>query len=496
MHNKPINVILIISDTFRYDCLEGTFTVRNKCVKVPNLKSLARQSAYFTRAYIASFPTVPNRHDILVGRYTFTYYGWAPLPKNEVVLPEILRKERGYTSMMIADTPHILKDGFNYDRGFDGWIWIRGQENDRYRTDPIEVKLPCSPEKLRNVDTTIQHLRNNALRQFEEDWIPAKTATEAIRWLERNYKRAFFLYVDFFDPHEPWDPPKWYVDMYDPGYQGEEVIYPVYGPCDYLSKDELEHCRAMYAGEVTLVDHWIGKILEKVDELGLYENTAIIFTSDHGFYLGEHGLIGKSIIMGKYHGSAPLYEEIVHIPLVIRLPDCIDGGKHIKVDELAQPPDITATILDLAGIDYKKYGIQGVSLLPYIKGERKGLREVAISSPPLIHGVSGGLRPTITTKEWALILASAETPALEKVEYTMMVDGVPRILRPFGKIDTELYNLINDPKEEHNVIDEHLDVARRLHKEFIAFLRKLGTNEQYIKPFLNCKRLGSIQLKV
>ncbi len=440
---------------------------------------------------MASFPTVPNRHDILTGRYTFTYYGWAPLPKNEIVLPEMLRKN-GYISVMIADTPHILKDGFNYDRGFDAWIWIRGQENDRYRTDPIDVKLPCSPEKLRNVSTTIQHLRNNALRTFEEDWIPAKTANEVIRWLERNYKRKFFLYIDFFDPHEPWDPPKWYVDMYDPDYTGEEVIYPAYGPCDYLSKEELEHCRALYAGEVTLVDKWIGRILEKIEELGLYENTAVIFTSDHGFYLGEHGLIGKSIIMGKYHGLAPLYEEVAHIPLLIRLPDSLDGGKYVPVNELAQPPDITATILDLAGIDYKSYEVQGESLIPYIQGEKKGLREIAISCPPLQHGVRAGLRPRITTMEWSLILASAETPALEKEEYTMMVDGVPRVLRPFGNIDTELYNIMNDPKEEHNLINEYPEIARNLARKFIEFLRQLGTKEEYIRPFLNCKRIGRI----
>ncbi|RLF22751.1 MAG: hypothetical protein DRN15_08265, partial [Thermoprotei archaeon] len=309
---------------------------------------------------------------------------------------------------------------------------------------------------------------------------------------ERNYNsgRNFFLYVDFFDPHEPWDPPKWYVDMYDPDYKGEEVIYPAYGPCDYLTEDELEHCRALYAAEVTLVDKWIGRILEKVEELGLYENTVVIFTSDHGFYLGEHGLIGKSIIMGKYHGLAPLYEEVAHIPLLIRLPDPIGGGEHVVIDELVQPPDITATILDMAGIDYKKYGVQGESLLPYMKNKRRGLRKIAISSPPLIHGVASGLRPTITTRRWSLILASAETPALEREEYTLIVDGIPRVIRPFGVIDTELYDVLKDPKQEHNVIERYPEVAEELHKKFIDMLRRLGTKEEYLKPFLRCKRIG------
>jgi len=487
--SSQFNVILVISDTFRHDLLFGKFEVKDGVkARTPNLDKLARSSTVFTKAYHASFPTVPHRHDLMAGKYTFTYSDWEPLPRGELVVQEILQKA-GYTTMMIADTPHILKDGFHYDRGFNGWVWIRGQENDRYRTDPVEVQLPCSPEKLRNVETTVQHMRNNALRRFEEDWIPAKTATEVVRWLERNYSRRFFLYVDFFDPHEPWDPPRWYVDMYDPGYEGEEVTYPVYGPCDYLSREELVHCRAMYAGEATLVDKWIGRILEKVEELGLLENTALIFTSDHGFYLGEHGLIGKSIIMGEHHGFAPLYEEVTHVPLLVRLPDSLGRGVS-KVDELVQPPDITATILDLAGVDYRAY-TQGSSLLPLLRGEKVEWRDFAVSTPSLIKGARGGLRPTITTKRWALILAPTETPPLEEVEYTMVVDGVPRILKPFGKVTTELYDLERDPRQEKDVLEENVEVARELRDKFVKFLRELGVSSEIIKPWLKCKRIDS-----
>jgi arylsulfatase A-like enzyme len=145
--------------------------------------------------------------------------------------------------------------------------------------------------------------------------------------------KPFLLYVDFFDPHEPWDPPRWFIDALDPGYSGEEVIYPVYGPSNYLTLDELEHIRALYAAEALLVDKWINRLIEKIEELGLFEDTAIIFTSDHGFYLGEHGLVGKSIIVGGYQGYAPLYEEVAHIPLIIKLPDRL-GVKHREVSEL------------------------------------------------------------------------------------------------------------------------------------------------------------------
>ena len=496
--NKP-NAILIVSDTFRHDLLEG-FSVRGRKVKTPSLSALASQSAVFKRAYAASFPTVPNRHDLLTGKFTFTYSDWEPLPRGEVTLPTMLKKA-GYLSMMIADTPHILQNGFNYDRGFEGWVWTRGQENDRFRTSPREVKLPCDPAKLRDVETTLQHLRNNAGREKEEDWIPVKTAIEAMHWLEENRSNEpFFLYVDFFDPHEPWDPPRWLVDALDPGYTGEEVIYPLYGPSDFMSEDEIEHVRALYAAEALLVDKWIGRLFEKVVELGLLDRTSMIFTSDHGHYLGEHGLIGKSVVMGKYHGYAPLYEEVAHVPLLIRLPDGAGVG-HSEVEELAQHPDITATVLELAGLNPGDFGVQGNSLLPQAigegeregegegEGERQGgkdKRKIAVTCPPIVHGVSGGLRPTVTSlDDWSLIMAPfpPQDQALGEIAYTMIVDGKQRVLRPFGEVKTELYDLGEDPGQSIDLAKERPDLVERLHGEFLAFLRSLGTPEERVKPF-------------
>ena len=242
---------------------------------------------------------MPNRYELLTGRYVCTWTrGWEPLPKNETVLSEALGAE-GYASMLVLDTPSLLRDGYNYDRGYDAWEWIRGQEGDRYRTSPLHVDLPCSPEKLRtnpgNPDGTIvQYLRNVSIRHSEDDYFPPQTFSAALRWLKENASRErFFLHVDTFDPHEPWDPPKHYVDLYDPGYTCEEVIYPRYGSTDILSAAELHHCRALYAAEITMVDRWLGKLLQAVDDLGLRKTTAIIFISDHGFVLGEHGWIGK-----------------------------------------------------------------------------------------------------------------------------------------------------------------------------------------------------------
>ena len=118
-----MNIIEIVSDTLRRDYL-GCYGI--SWVHTENIDSLAEQSIIFDRSYIASYPTVPMRHDLFTGRYTFTYSGWEPLPRNEVILSQTLR-QAGYTTMLILDTPHMIENGFNYERGFDGWNWIRVQ---------------------------------------------------------------------------------------------------------------------------------------------------------------------------------------------------------------------------------------------------------------------------------------------------------------------------------------------------------------------------------
>ena len=473
-----MNVILIVSDTFRRDHL-GCYG--NGWIRTPNLDGLAEESVVFDKAYAASFPTVPHRMDLVTGRYTFTYSSWRPLPKDEVVLADILR-EAGYVTMLIADTPHILKDGYNFDRGFDGWVWIRGQENDRYITDPVDYRFPCSPEKLRSPDRTVkQYLRNVSRRKYESDYFVAQTMIEAAKWLERNRKHErFFLYVDTFDPHEPWDPPRWYVDLYDPGYEGEEVFYPAYGPSDYLTSSELKHLRALYAAEATMVDRWIGFLLSRVKDLGLWDETAIIFTTDHGFYLGEHNLVGKSMITPEAQGMVPLYSEIVHIPLMIRVP----GVKPYRCNSIVQPPDLMPTILELAEAEVPET-VQGMSLVPLLRGESVEWRDFAVSSPSIISGPVAGQRISMVTDEWFFIYCGQIDEALEDLpseRKTKMVDGFERLQKILGgRPRNELYYLPEDPGQEMDIFDKKMEVAEDLHTKLVEFLESLGTREDILK---------------
>ena len=448
-----MNIIQIVSDTFRWDFLR---CYGNSWIHTEHLDRFAEDSVVFDKAYIASFPTIPYRRDIFTGRYTFTYSRWVfdgsepNLPRTEIILSQLLR-QAGYTTMLIADTYHLIRDCHGFDRGFDGWWWIRGQENDRYMTNP-----PKDPEERQKVISR-QYLQNVSLRRFEEDYFVAQTMTAAEKWLELNYDQheKFFLYVDTFDPHEPWDPPRWYADMYDPEWKGGEVPGGAYFPgvprpaASDLTEEQLNRLKVLYAGEVTLVDRWIGRLLEKISDLGLLEDTAIIFTSDHGTYIGEHNYVGK---------RDQLYEEVAHIPLIVRLPDS-EGAPCGRRDEIVQSPDIMPTILELAGVNVPPT-VQGRSLLSVIRGESEEERKIAVSSASLV----GPRLPnwiTVTSKRWALLASQVGS-----------------------EVKSELYDLSKDPGETVNLIDEQPEVADDLRSRMIGFLRSLGANEETLRRWM------------
>jgi arylsulfatase A-like enzyme len=271
----------------------------------------------------------------------------------------------------------------------------------------------------------------------------------ACDWLERNYTHEkFFLYVDTFDPHEPWDPPQHYIDMYDPGYEGEVVDHPVYGYCDYLTDAELKHTHALYAGEVTLVDTWVGQLLHKIENLGLHENTVIIFMSDHGHYIGDHGRIGKS--GGGPDGPWPFYQEVAHIPFLMKMPD----GKVARSDLLIQPVDVMPTVMELAGAPIPK-GIQGRSLAPVLRGKLVEERPIAVTSRNLVDNPEAGVPSSITNGEWTLHYRGPNHPA-------------------------ELYHLTEDPKEESNLYASDKPVAEKLHASYLDLLKSAGTSQKRI----------------
>ena len=463
-----MNVIWIVSDTFRRDHV-GAYG--NRWIHTPSIDTLAAGAVRFDSHYSAGFPTMPTRADHQTGRWTMSFMGWQPLPTGVTTLAEILAGHGMHTAASV-DTPYYLRDGMNYDRGFQSFFMNVGQDTlwslipePGYHHEALDVRAAWRSESDRNAP---------------------KTFMSAIQWLERHYKEDFFLYVDTWDPHEPWDAPSYYTELYLPEYDGELVL-PLYGNWHDVPGYEEAQMRkghATYCGEITMVDTWLGFLLKSVENMGLADKTVVIFTTDHGFYFGEHGGLFGKMSSDKYPdgtlrpydepGSqwsySPLFEEIVHLPLVIRSPGITPGA----YGGLSSAVDVMPTVLDLLGLDIPAF-VQGRSLAPALRDNSFLGREYVVSSLPFANpgdpvlSVDNFLRDlkdppvtTVTSGEWSLLYS----PAL----------GV-----------SQLYNLNTDPQQLDNVIARHTDVAGDIHRLLVEFMRENEVPERLLQPRLELR---------
>jgi len=283
-----MNVILVMSDSYRRDHI-GAFG--NDWIKTPSLDRFAGQSVVFPNFHVGSMATIPQRTDMFTGRFSFAERPWQALEPDDVVLAEVLQK-KGISTYMVGDTPHLFQSAqLTFTRGFDAFSWTRGSECDMFWTDDYnerDYRKPTGKGKVRISEEMYKKIWAQGRDRTEEmDWVTPRTFQTGIEWLTRNYRRKnFFLYVDTFDPHEPWDPPRWASDLYLKDPEGIPYAWAEYGSTSQYGKNELKQLQALYAGECTVVDRWFGRLVETVDLLGLADDTMIIFISDHGHYLG------------------------------------------------------------------------------------------------------------------------------------------------------------------------------------------------------------------
>ena len=427
-----MNLIVICCDTLRYDYLGCN---GNTWVHTPNIDRLAAQSTVFDNAWIGSYPTIPHRLECLTGQRGHPFQPWIPLPWEAVTLPQILGRH-GYVTMLIHTTPHLINHGFGFDRPFHAWQMIRGQEVDRYRTDPLDgYMFPCDLDKARAPFLMAQYYRNHIDRRSEADYGLPQVMGAAAEWLERNLAHEqLFLWLDVFDVHEPWDPPQWYVDLYDPGYQGDEIVYPKRGPCDDFSEAEQRHIRALYAANITMFDRWLGVLLDSIDALGLAGDTALLFTSDHGQHMGDH----RSL----YCKSSYLYHEMARWVLMVRLPGGQSAGMRVS-DALAQPIDLMPTLLALADVEPPAQA-EGRSLLALLRGEPAPVRDLAFSGSAL---------------PW---------PNQQPISVT---DGRWMFLDTGDRDSWELYDLCEDPEQQQDLARAEPERAAEMHQAVLAYLR-------------------------
>jgi arylsulfatase A-like enzyme/Tfp pilus assembly protein PilF len=322
------NVVLVTFDTTRADYLQPYGHPRSS---TPTLQRLADEGALFEQAFSVAPITAPSHASILTGRYPIAHgvrdNGLFVLGEGESTMAEILGSQGYATAAAIGAFPVIARFGF--DQGFDLFDDELTGHLEDHTGDRVIPKT----------------------RMFFDERRAGQVNEAVLPWLgeQSQADQPFFLWLHYFDPHQPFEPPP---------------------PFDQQYADDL------YAGEIAYTDQALGRLLAHLDELGELEHTLVIMTADHGEGLGEHGELTHAVLA---------YNSTLRVPLIIRTPDGLAAGK--RVTERVGSVDIVPTVLDLLGIETPS-SVQGRSLAPLLRGEAGEWRQYYAEnlSPHLSHG--------------------------------------------------------------------------------------------------------------
>ena len=441
---KIQNVILIMSDDLKASALPA---YGNTVCQTPNIDKLANSGVVFERAYCQGLACAPSRPSIMRSIY--------PGSKTKAItLGEHLQTFDMHTArvgkIFHMPVPHAQLDGSN---GPD----VKACWTERHNTTSAETFSP-GLYRLLNTDIVTRAVEGRDAKGPNRMWATVETdaedgsdqadymvATKAVQILKERKEagKPFFLGVGFVRPHFPIVQPKKYFDMYPqedmdipPQIDGDidDIPQAGRGP-DGAGLNNMEESRRRmwqaYYGSVTFMDEQLGRVIDALDELGLRESTAIIFTTDHGYHLGEHGFWQKQ----------NLHEEVVRVPLIISAP----GIPSSRTDSLVELVDLYPTTTDLLSLPGPK-GLHGKSLKPILKDPKASVRETALSINLRAKG-SGSIRAA----DWHYI--------------------------SYGAKGEELYDMKKDPEQYTNLIKnpeyaEVLDKARKIFKSRMATAKK------------------------
>jgi uncharacterized sulfatase len=394
--NRRPNFLLITSDQQHWN----TLGCLNPELKTPCLDRLATQGTLFTRAYCPNPTCTPSRASIITGKYPSQHGAWSlgtKLPETEHTVGEDFQ-QAGYRTALIGkahfqqnrpspEYPSLeavpLLHDLDYWRKFHGPFYgfervelARNHADEHlvgqhYAIWMEEAGLTNWRDHFRKPTGTRdaqKHRWSLPERYHYNTWIAERT-TALMKQYAGNGEN-FFLWASFFDPHPPYLAPEPWDSMYDPG----RLTVPRLSPGEHdnnpphfqmtqqqnpdfsawqepggnsmhgchshlLYRDNLPKDIAVYYGMVSLLDKYVGRILDSLDALGLAENTVVVFTSDHGHLFGQHGLIAK----GPFH-----YEDLIRVPFLVRQPGRVPAGQ--RTAALQSLVDLPVTFLNLAGI--------------------------------------------------------------------------------------------------------------------------------------------------
>ncbi len=379
-------------------------------IHAPNFARLAERTVTFDNCYVGSMPCMPARRELHTGRYNFLHRSWGPLEPFDDSMPELL-SENGIYTHLSTDHLHYFEDGgASYHTRYDSWDYHRGQEGDAWIG---QVEDPAEPESLNRIRMRPEGLRRND-HKLRQDWInrefmdseekqpQAKTFGAGLEFLRRNQGQdGWFLQIETFDPHEPFFTQQKYKDLYPHEYSGEHFDWPPYRRVEE-SPEEVRHVRYEYAALLSMCDEYLGKVLDLMDELAMWDDTMLIVCTDHGYLLGEHDWWAKNF--------PPFYNEIAHTPLFIWDPRSRVAGA--RRAQLTQMIDLPATLLEYFGVE-RPADMQGIPLGEVLAAD-------APTRDAALFGVHGG-HVNITDGRYVYMRGPEDPLQNEPLyEYTLM----------------------------------------------------------------------------
>ncbi len=453
----PMNILMLFCDEMRGDVFGA---MGHPHVKTPNLDRLAERSVVFPRVSGCCPVCMPSRTALATGRY----------PRVNGCMDNSTFAIEGEAANSLY--PRFSDAGWrveNVGKIHVGWPLEENRfAHHESASDGFGPFGSPDPEVRRRL--RLRRLRGNLPIVFAgESPVPADRTTAALTvdaGLRRlaTYSRGepFFLRVSSAMPHTPYIAPAPYATMYDP----DEVDLPESWGDDIrtkptlvqyfhrtrrygdLTEEDVRHCRASYYGLISHVDAQIGRVLDALEESGLADETIVVFTSDHGTCLGEHGWIEK---------WAQFWRETLAMPFWISVP----GGPRGRCEALVQQLDLAPTLYDLCGLETPE-GVQGRSLAPLLEDPTRTHRD-AVFAETFIPGLMNEPACMVRTDRWKL----TDYPRSDEIEARLSGDDPLRWTDMFlaeNLVGGELYDLAADPHETRNLIasPEHQRVLAQL----------------------------------
>lgn len=393
-----MRVIMVMFDTLTRKYLPN---YGNDWVIAPNFKRLENHCCTFDQCYGGSMPCMPARRELHTGKYNFLHRSWGPLEPFDYSVFETLKSNHIYAHLC-TDHSHYFEDGgATYHGRYSTWEGFRGQESDRWQPQGNGKEITNCSHFNKKGESTIQHDANMLKQPCEEMMSSPLTFQAGLDFLGNHYNQdQWFLQIESFDPHEPFEVPQKYRDLYD--IKGDPWFnWPAYQPIDEaLNQDELSIVRKEYAALISMCDAYLGKVLDFMDEHEMWKDTMLIVNTDHGFLLGEHNFLGKNF--------PPMYQEVIHTPLFIHAPGY---PENVRREALVQSLDLVPTLLEAFQLEVPDE-MDGKSLFAVMKDDQP-IRDVALFG---MHGA----HVNITDGEYVFMKANVNDDNQPYVECTLM----------------------------------------------------------------------------